>query len=107
MPNIIFDNVIRVDSSMGNLNVVGGASSNITNYNVIGFSFWSADTSGNCIFAGADTTQWIWRASYMAAVVGSGAIIPSTQSISFASPLRLSALKIPTLTAGSAFVYLS
>ena len=43
----------------------------------------------------------------MAAVVGSGAIIPSTQSISFASPLRLSALKIPTLTAGSAFVYLS
>ena len=104
MPNRIYDNVIAVDSAMGNLPIVGGVSSSITQFSVIGFSFWAANTLGDCIFSGAVTTDWIVRFSYINA--GSGNL-KSTQSITFGTPLRISSLKCPTLTAGSGFVYLA
>ena len=107
MANRLFDNIILVDSAMGNLSIVGGASNNLTSYRISALSFWSADTSGNCIFSGADTTNWVWRVSNISAVVGSGAILQSTQSISFPGGLELSDLKIPTLTAGTGWVYLA
>ena len=105
MVNRLFHNVILVDSAMGNLSAVGGTTNNLTTYLVSGFAFWSNTTLGNVIFAGANTEDVIWRVSYLA--VAASGLLNSTQQISFASPLRMSAVKVPALTAGTGWVYLA
>lgn len=104
MANRIVDNVIIVDSAMSNLNVVGGATNGITSYHIQGFSFLAANTTGNCRFTGNDTTDLLWSSAFLN--FGSGFLV-SENHITFPLGLRLSALKIPTLTAGTAFVYLA
>ena len=104
MPNRIYDSVIAVDSAMGNLSIVGGTSSNITQFQVIGISFTATSTLGNCIISAANTLDMIVQFNFINA--GSG-IVSSMDSITFASPLRMGDLKCPTLTAGSARVYLA
>jgi hypothetical protein len=102
--NRIYDNVIGVDSAMGNLSVVGGSTSNITSFSVIGISFRATDTLGRCIIAGANTLDFIADFGFINA--GSG-IINAQDSIMFGTPLRLNEIKCPTLTSGSARIYLS
>lgn len=105
MANRLFDNVIIIDSAMGNLSAVGGTSANITNYNIQAIGFWAGTTLGNVVLTGADTgLDHIVHLGYVTA--GSG-IYSSWHSHSFPLGLRLSALKVPTLTAGTAFVYLA
>ena len=104
MANRIVDNVIIVDSAMSNLNVVGGATNNITTYVVQGFSFLAANTTGNCRFTGNDTTDLLWSSAYLN--FGSVFLVPENH-ISFPLGLKLSSIKIPTLTAGTAWVYLA
>jgi len=102
--NRIFDNVIAIDSAMGNLNAVGGTSSNITTFNVSAIAFLASSTLGACVISGASTADHIVRFGIINA--GSG-IIHDLQYISFASPLKLSSIKCPTLIAGSAWIYLA
>ena len=105
MANRVFDNVIIVDSAMGNLNAVGGTSSNITNFNIQAVSFWASSTLGNFILTGADTgLDHIVHISYINA--GSG-IVSAWKTQEFPKGLIVSTLKVPTLTAGTGWVYLA
>ena len=105
MANRLVDNVIIVDSSMGNLPVVGGISANLTAFNISAFSFWAADSSGSCVFSGGNTADTIWKTSFIA-VAGSG-IFQATQSITFSRPLTMSSVKVPVFTSGTGYIYLA
>lgn len=107
MANRIVDNVILIDSAMGNLNAVGGTSSNITSFNVVGFAFLATTTASSCIISGADTTDHLFRSIYVSNETGSTAVVNAVDRQSFASPVRFSVLKVPTLVTGSAWVYLA
>ena len=104
MANRIVDNVILIDSAMGNLSVVGGTSANVTSFHVTAIAFWAANTLGECLISGASTADHIAHFSIINA--GSG-ILMGLQSLTFSSPLRLSSIKCPTITAGSAWIYLA
>mgnify|MGYP001580233774 CR=1 FL=1 len=107
MANRIFGNVIIVDSAMGNLSVVGGASSNITSFNVSGFGFWFGTTAGNCVFTMADTgLDHIAHFQLVSAGTGTHEHM-AMQYITFSNPLRCDSLKVPTLSAGTGWVYLA
>lgn len=107
MANRIYDSVIAVDSAMGNLPIVGGTSSNINGFNVIGISFTATNTAGNCIITAANTLDIIVQFNMFATVIGSDGIINAQDSIAFSEPLKMGVIKCPTLTAGSARVYLA
>lgn len=95
---------------MSNLNIFSGTSSNITNYNITAFAFKAITTAGALLLTGANTaTDHIWNVSYLSVATGNAGVsfIQDTQTITFAEPLRLSTLKVPTITAGTAWVYLS
>ena len=105
MANRLFDSVIVVDSAMGNISLVGGTSANITNFKVSSIGFWAGSTLGNCVITGADTgAEHVVHFSYINA--GSG-IATAFQSVSFPGGLLLNNLKCPTLTAGTAWIYLN
>ena len=104
MPNRIYDNVIAVDSAMGNFSIIGGASSNITQYRLTGISFTAINTLGRCLITAVNTLDII--ADFSIINAGSG-IINGLQSVSFAAPLLMGDIKCPTLSAGSARVYLA
>ena len=106
MANRMIDNVILVESAMGNLSVVGGASSTITNFHISTFAFRSTNTGGVCIFTGADTTDIVAHFD-VTAHIGSGGLIANPQTITFSKPLRLNSLKVPTISNGTGWVYLA
>lgn len=97
-------NVIVVDSAMGNLGVFQGTD-NLTSFHIGAFSFLAADTSAACVFTGANTADSVVRFNILAHA-GSGGLISNPQTVTFAFPLRLNELKVPTLTAGTGWVYL-
>mgnify|MGYP001572601507 CR=1 FL=1 len=105
MANRLHGNIIIIDSAMGNLEAVGGTSSNITNYNIQSIAIWASSTLGSLVLTGANTaTDVIVQLSYINA--GSG-IIPAIQSVNFPLGLRVNNLKSTTVTACSGFVYLA
>ena len=104
MANRIVGNVVIVDSAMGNLGLFMGTD-NITKYNVIGFGFEYTTTASTCSFSHTNTTDVIAKFSILAHV-GSGGLIANPKTISLASPLSLDVIKVPTLTTGTAWVYL-
>lgn len=104
MANRLFDNVIIIDSAMGNLPAVGGTSSSITSYNISSIAFWAATTLGNLVLTGANTgTDHITHHSF---VTTESSMFTALSSQYFPGGLRLNNLKCPTITAGTAFVYL-
>lgn len=106
MANRLIDNVIIIDSGMGNLSVVGGASSNITSFHVIGFGFLAINSTGTLSISGANTTDLVARFSFVQ--VGTGVSFQlASQYVSFSSPLRLSELKSPVVTASTGWIYLA
>ena len=105
MANRIFDNVIIIDSAMGNLNAVGGTSANIANFNVQAIAFWAATTLGNCVLTGANTG--LDHITHFGFVTTESSMFTSLLAQEFPLGLRLSALKVPTITAGTAWVYLA
>ena len=109
MANRWFDNVILVDSAMGNLPVVGGSSSNTTNYDVTRISFFFATTAGACIISGANTTNHVANFGLLSIATGNAGItlLQNPVSLGFSPPLRLNSIKCPALTAGSAWIYLA
>ena len=107
MANRLVDNFIIADSSMGNLPIVGGTSSNLTIFYVNAFAFLATDTSSVCVIAGNDTSNHIFRARFVAADSATTGSVPALQTLVFANPQKFNALKIPTLTAGTAWVFLA
>ncbi len=105
MANRIHNNIIVIDSAMGNFEAVGGSSSNITVYNIQAIALWATSTLGSLVLTGANTaTDVILQLSYVNA--GSG-IVNATQFVDFPLGLRVNNLKCTTITAGSGFVYLA
>ena len=98
--NRIVDNFIIVDSAMGNAFILTSAGQivNCRDLKVATIAFWSIDTTGNCIISAVDTTNHVIHfqnpnnnPTTVGAVLGG---------------VYLKDLKIPTLTAGSAWLYL-
>ena len=107
MANRAFDNVIIIDSAMGNLSAVGGTSANVSSYHVTGFAFLATTTASACVISGANTADAIFRSLYITNETGSTAIVFAVDRQSFAQPLRLSSIKVPLITTGTAWVYLA
>ena len=105
MANRIAGNVVIVDSAMGNLGLFMGTD-NISNMHVSGFAFEFTTTASTCSFSHTNTTDVIAKFS-ITSHVGSGGLIANPKVISLASPLRLDAIKVPSLVTGTAWVYLA
>ena len=105
MPNRIYDSVIAVDSAMGNFSIVGGSSSNITQYSIIGVSFTATTTAGSCIISAANTLDIIVEFPVFISATNNG-VVDLFRSFTFSKSLRMGDIKCPTLVAGSARVYL-
>lgn len=108
MANRFSDNVIIIDSAMGNQQVFMDTA-NITSYHISAISFWYGGTDGACVLTGANTTDHIARFSLLQVNTGNAGLsfIPAVEHRAFAVPVRLDALKAPTVTAGTAWVYLA
>lgn len=106
MANRLFDNVIIIDSAMGNLSVVGGASNMINQFKISSIAFWSSTSLGDIVLTGANTaTDHITHFSFLAVATNTG-IQTSLQVQQFPMGLTLGAIKCPTITAGTGFIYL-
>lgn len=108
MANRIAGSVIIVDSAMGNAFILASANMpvHISKLHVNSIAFWSSDTTGRCIITEIDTTNCIASFSWMASGTGNG-FQAATQSTSFGNMQPLENIKIPVLTAGTAWVYLA
>ena len=90
--NQIVDNVYILDTSSANLPLPWPASGRIQ-----AVLFWSSDTTGSCILTGANTTQVLVRLSNPINAPGTvGAVLGG---------VIIGSAKLPTLTAGTAWVY--
>jgi len=99
MSNRLYSNVIIVDSAAGNTPIINTISSSLgmlTKFNVNAVMFFGNDTTGLLQVASADTTGIILKLG--------GAFVSSTQ---FGKDQPLQDLKVPTLTAGTAWFYLA
>lgn len=107
MANRIAGSVVIVDSAMGNALILNSANSpmQILKMKVNSIAFWSSDTTGRCIITEIDTTNCIASFSWFANGTGGG-IQAATQTTSFGNSQPFENLKIPTLTAGTAWIYL-
>lgn len=107
MANRVAGNTIIVDSAMGNAFILTSANMpvHIAKMKVNSIAFWSSDTTGRCIVTELDTTNCIVSFGWMANGAGAG-FNSATQSTSFGDYQPFENLKIPTLTAGTAWIYL-
>lgn len=96
MANRIAGNVLIIDSAMGNSPVM--LSSQINKYKLGSVAFWSSDTTGNLVLSLADTTNTILR-------LGNSVNAGNTTGIVL-NGVTLQDLKVPALTAGTAWCYL-
>ena len=100
MANRIEGNVYIVDSAMGNQGLKGvGSSGWLENSKINAISFWSSDTTGRVIFTGTTTTNSI-------VVLTNPNDDPTTVGC-FLGGITFSDMKCPTLTAGTAWIYLA
>ena len=107
MANRIVGDVLIVDSAMGNALILASANQPVhyTYYHANAVMFWSADTTGRLIISAADTTNHLVSMGWTANGTGGG-FAPSNQSTQFGQKQKLDDLKVPTLTAGTAWIYL-
>jgi len=99
--NRIVGNTVIVDSAMGNAFILSSANMpvNIKNYHINAVTFWSSSTSGDFQLTETDTSAIILRFN--------GASTITTQTTSFGNRQTFENLKIPVLTAGTAWIYLA
>lgn len=97
MANRIVGNVIIVDSAMGNTFILGNGNNPTLNVNSI--AFWGSNSTGIVSFTGLSTADVICS-------ISSVLNFPNTQSIDLHGT-RLSDVKVLTLTAGTAWIYLA
>lgn len=107
MANRIVNNVVIVDSAMGNAFILTSANQSMDYkfFHVNEIAFWSSDTTGRLIISAIDTTNHLISMGWMANGAGAG-FSPATQRTSFGQKQTLADLKIPILTAGTAWIYL-
>ena len=112
--NRINGNVIIVDSAMGNAFMLTSANMirNVDEYKIQAISFFSLNTLGSVILTQANTsTDVVFNSN----VVLSGILTALTNTVLQVNPVqvtfplgfRVSDLKVPTLTAGTAYIYLA
>ena len=109
MANRIAGNVIIVDSAMGNSLVLDSAGQSLTfdDFYVSAFGFLSIDTTSTITLTQADTAlDLVFKTGYITQGAGTS-IQPSLQLHSFSKSIKVGNLKVPILTAGTGFVYLS
>ena len=112
MANRIVGNIIIVDSAMGNNFILTSANliRNVNSYNIQGISFFSMGTTGTVILTQENTSlDVVFNANML--IVGilsspNGFLIQNPYSVTFPFGLKTSELKVPTLTAGTAYIYL-
>ena len=109
MANRINGNVIIVDSAMGNAVLLTSANQaiNIDELSVSAFGFWAVDTTSAILLTEANTAlDIVFLQGYF--VNGAGTSTnPRMITTSFANPVKFGNLKVPTLTAGTGFIYLA
>ena len=114
MANRINGNVIIVDSAMGNAFILDSANMrrNLDEYKIQAISFFSLNTLGSVVITQANTsTDVIFNSN----VVLSGILTALTSAVLQVNPVhatfplgfRTSDLKVPTLAAGTAYIYLA
>lgn len=103
--NRIVGSVVIVDSAMGNAFILTSANQpvQISTFYVNAVAFWSSDTTGRMIISGVDTSNHLVSFGW---VNGGAGFSPATQATSFGQKQPLESLKIPTLTSGTAWIYL-
>ncbi len=103
MANRIVGSVLIIDSAMGNALILTSANSPMqyTFFHTNSVAFWSSDTTGRLIITGASTADHLVSMGW---VGGNGGA--ATQSTEFGQKQVLTDLKVPTLTAGTAWLYL-
>ena len=98
MANRIVHNVVIVDSAMGNaVNWISTGTASFSHMEMTHVSFWSSDTTGLLEISGANTTNVIVKLANPFdndTTLGQGIVT------------RLGDIKIPTVTAGTGFIYL-
>ena len=113
MANRLNGNVIIVDSAMGNSFILGSAASrNIDEFKIQAISFFSLNTLGSVIITQANTSLDV---IFNSNVVLSGILTALTSAVLQVNPvqaifplgLKTSDLKVPTLAAGTAYIYLA
>ena len=97
MANRIVGNVIIVDSAMGNSSII--LDTQITKIHVTAIGFWAANTTATCMFTSTDTANDILFKHDGATVVENPRWFP------FGNTQMFSTIKVPVLTAGTAFIY--
>lgn len=107
MANRLAGNTIIVDSAAGNVpivNTISNSAGQMTKFRVNGVAFWTSDTAGagRMIMTEIDTTNHIVSFGWLGASVTG----PATQTTSFGMPQLFENIKIPVLTAGTAWIYL-
>lgn len=112
MANRIAGNTIIIDSAAGNafiVDTISNSAGQLKHFHVNQVSFWSSDSTGRMQLSETDTTNVI--VSYSWITVGSNGaafiMLPATQQTSFGQEQPLENLKMPTLTAGTAWIYLA
>jgi len=113
MANRLVSNVIIVDSAAGSTPIVqtiSNSRNHITKMHVNAIAFWSADTTGACqVACGNGSTGVIASFSWLQGGAPANSINggPATQSTQFGQNQPLEDIMIPTLTAGTAWIYLA
>lgn len=107
MANRIVGNVLIVDSAMGNLNLIESATGNYRKLNINAIAFWSGTSAATMTLTLENTAleqviifDWLNLGS-------GGNLVERTQWRSFASPQLLENMKVPVLSAGTGFIYLT
>lgn len=112
MANRINGNIIIVDSAMGNSFILDSATliRNILQYKIQSVSFFMLDTSASMIITQANTSLDVVFNSNMVTVgilSNNGAMVQNPKQLTFPLGLRVSDLKVPTITAGTGYIYLA
>ena len=108
MANRIVQNVLIIDSAMGNNLILTSANLvvNMSNLTVNAIGFISLDTTGVIAISGVNTSNFLFRTAWT--VQGTGASTqPSMQWFPFDKAMKWENLKVPVLTAGTGFLYLA
>ena len=103
--NRIVQNVLIIDSAMGNNFVLTSANQalNLRKFNVSAIAFHTADTSGALTITGVDTANdLLFRYSQ-----ANLALTSNPKWFEFGSPQTFENIKVPILTQGTAFIYLA
>lgn len=96
MANRIVGSVYYIDSALNNVSLPWLAGARIQS-----ISLWSADSTGTVIFTGANTTDVVARLSSPA-----NGNTGQTNHI-YLGGVRFDEMKVPTITAGTAWIYFS